>query len=92
MQAAGIAERLKGRSIGFAISDAALDTIVKVNSPITQQTCGMCEGLYAHAFAPQHISRVCLLASWRCFLCLICCMNLLHGLLTSMTQVSCSTN
>ena len=30
MQAAGIADRLKARSIGFAISDAALDVIVKV--------------------------------------------------------------
>ena len=30
MQAAGIADRLKARNIGFAISDAALDVVVKV--------------------------------------------------------------
>ena len=41
MQAAGIADRLKARNIGFAISDAALDVVVKVRhtrqSPVCDQ-------------------------------------------------------
>jgi hypothetical protein len=35
IQAAGIADRLKARNIGFAISDAALDVVVKVRRDIS---------------------------------------------------------
>jgi hypothetical protein len=41
MQAAGIADRLKARNIGFAISDAALDVVVKVRRDFSHSYSGL---------------------------------------------------